>query len=142
MAGMGKTVGDRMIRDVFTLGPSDTLRAAVEIVLQKHIRHLPIVDGDGHLLGIITDRDVKRALPSPLVHVDEDSRESLLDETPVARLMTKDPVTVTPATTLADAVRLLVAKKIGGLPVVEHGKLVGIFTEIDALKAFLETLDA
>lgn len=139
---MAQTVGARMTRDVFTLAPADTLRAAVDLVMQKHIRHLPVVDGEGRVLGIVTDRDVKRALPSPLVHVDETAREKLLDDTPVARLMTKDPMTVTPGTPLADAVRTLVAKKIGGLPVVEHGKLVGIFTEVDALKTFLESLEA
>ena len=139
---MAETVADRMTKDVFTLTLKDTLRAAVELVMQKHIRHMPVVDGDGRVLGIVTDRDVKRALPSPLVHVDEDAREKLLDETPIARLMTKDPITVTPGTPLADAVRTIVSKKIGGLPVIEHGKLVGIFTEIDALKAYLELLDA
>ncbi len=69
-------------------------------------------------------------------------RERLLDETPISRIMTRDPIVVTPTTPVAEAIRTMLSKKVGGLPVVEHGALVGIFTETDALRAYLELLDA
>jgi acetoin utilization protein AcuB len=142
MMVMSETVAQRMARDPYTLKFGDTLRTAVELEMEKRIRHFPVVDEQGHLRGIVTDRDIKRALPSPLLHLGEDSREKLLDETPIERIMTKDPFTIAPATPLAEAARLMLDKKIGGLPVAEHGKLVGLITQGDLLRAFLERLDA
>ncbi|HVO31224.1 MAG TPA: CBS domain-containing protein [bacterium] len=138
---MSETVGTRMTKNPITLGANESLRTAVELELQKKIRHIPIVDAKGALVGILTDRDIKRALPSPVVHLDEDERERLLDETQLARIMTRDPMTVAPGTPVAEAVRSMLAKKVGGLPVVENGKLVGIFTQGDALRAYLERLE-
>ena len=139
---MAEPVSARMIRNVITLSPDDALRTVVELELQKKIRHFPVVDAAGKLLGIVTDRDLKRALPSPLVAIDEDERERILDETKVSRIMTRDPVSVGPGTPIAEAVRLLLQKRVTGLPVVENGKLCGIFTAVDALNALLEKLDA
>lgn len=139
---MAETVSNRMAKDPFTLAVTDSLRVAVELALQKKIRHFPVVDGTGKLIGIVSDRDIKRALPSPLEHLDEEARERLLDETQISRIMTRDPIAVTPSTPVAEAIRTMLAKKISGLPVVEHGVLVGVFTETDALRAYLELLDA
>ena len=134
-------VRSRMKTELVTLGPEETLREAVTLELQRKIRHIPIVDGNGALLGIVTDRDIKRALPSPLTgQLAREEYDSVLDETKLSKVMTRDPMHVTPDTTLADAVKLMFEKKVGGLPVVEHGKLVGIFTQTDALKLCLELL--
>lgn len=134
-------VRSRMKTELVTLAPEAPLRDAVTMELQRKIRHIPVVDASGKLVGIVTDRDIKRALPSPLTgSLAREEYDSVLDETTLAKVMTRDPQTVSPDTTLADAVQLLFEKKIGGLPVVENGKLVGIFTQTDALALCLELL--
>ena len=134
-------VRSRMKTELVTLSPDDTLREAVRLEMQRKIRHIPVVDASGKLVGIVTDRDIKRALPSPLTgQLAREEYDSVLDETLVGKVMTRDPQTVSPETTLADAVQLMFEKKIGGLPVVENGKLVGIYTQTDALALCLELL--
>ena len=70
------------------------------------------------------------------------NREKLLAETPIERIMPKEPLTIAPGTSLAEAIRIMLEKKVGGLPVVEHRKLVGLITQGDLLRAFLDRLDA
>ncbi len=129
-----------MTREPVVLGQDARLRDAVELVMVRRIRHIPIVGPGGELIGIVTDRDVKRSLPSPLSAIAAEEYELIL-ETPVGRVMTREPHTVTPDTTLAQAVEKLLAVKVGGLPVVEDGKLRGIFTERDALRGYLRLLN-
>ncbi|MDF1562082.1 MAG: CBS domain-containing protein [Deltaproteobacteria bacterium] len=136
-----KIVREYMASEPTTLQETDTLRAAVECVLVRKIRHLPVVDEEGQLVGIFTDRDLKRSLPSPLSGLEAEDREQLLDETTIQRLMTREPVTISPDANLADAVEQMIERKIGGIPVVEHGRLVGIITQTDALRALLGLLD-
>ena len=111
-------------------------------LLTRRFRHVPVLGAEDRLVGILTDRDLRRALPSPLMEIDAAGREALVDDTPVSRVMTKDPTTIEPHATLEQAVGLLLERKIGALPVVDGGKLVGIFTETDALRAFLRMLHA
>jgi len=133
-------VRSRMKTELVTLTPEDTLREAVRLELQRKIRHIPIVDA-GKLVGIVTDRDIKRALPSPLTgQLAREEYDAVLDETRVGKVMTRDPQTVSPDDTLATAVQLMFDKRIGGIPVVENGKLVGIYTQTDALSLCLELL--
>ena len=101
---------------------------------------MPVVDAAGRLVGIVTDRDVRRALPSPLMDADPTERDAMVDNTPVSRVMTREPLTVEPGSPLTAAVRLICERKIGALPVVDDGRLVGIFTQTDALRAFLDVL--
>lgn len=135
-------VRSRMKTELVTLSSEETLREAVTLELQRKIRHIPIVDAGGALLGIVTDRDIKRALPSPLTgQLAREEYDSVLDQTKLSKVMTRDPQSVSPDASLADAVKLMFEKKIGGLPVVENGKLVGIFTQTDALKLCLDLLE-
>ena len=136
-----RLVRDCMTRDAVCLRDTAPLREAVELVIGRHIRHMPVIDGAGHLVGIATDRDVKRALPSPLSATAADEYEAILDTTPLARVMTREPLTVTPETSLAEAVNIMLNNRIGGLPVVENGKLMGILTERDVLRVCVELLD-
>jgi acetoin utilization protein AcuB len=137
----GRLVRDYMTTDPVTLLETDALRAAVELVLVRRVRHAPVVREDGSLVGIVTDRDVKRMLPSPLEAPDSEEYERLLDETPVVRVMTREPVAIQGAMTVAEAVRLMLQRRIGGMPVLADGRLVGIFTETDALRGYLELLE-
>jgi acetoin utilization protein AcuB len=132
-------IAEVMSRTVVTLTPEQTLRDAVELLRSKHIRHLPVVE-DSKLIGIVTDRDVKRATPSLLSGVDRDEYDRVLDETKIAQIMTREPMTVTPESGLKAAVKTFIDRKVGALPVVSGGRLVGIVTEIDLLRVFHDML--
>jgi acetoin utilization protein AcuB len=133
-------VRDFMTKDPLTLREDDLLRQAVEVVMVRRIRHIPVLDGKGALVGIVTDRDVQGTLPSPLSAAAPEEYEALLETTPLARIMTRSVITVGPDDLAAEAVETLLADRIDGLPVVENGRVVGIFTVRDALRAYLELL--
>lgn len=133
-------VGDYMTKDPLTLREDDLLRQAVEIVMVRRIRHIPILDGSGSLVGIVTDRDVQGTLPSPLSAAAPEEHEALLETTPLSRIMTTDVITVGADDLAAEAVETLLASRIDGLPVLEENRLVGIFTVRDALRAYLQLL--
>ena len=132
-------IAEVMTRSLVTLTPEQTLRDAVELLRSKHIRHLPVVEGS-QLIGIVTDRDVKRATPSLLSGVDRDEYDRVLDETKIAQIMTREPMTVTPETGLKAAVKVFIDRKVGALPVFSGSQLVGIITEIDLLRVFHDML--
>jgi len=133
-------VRDFMTKDPVTLRDDDLLRQAVEIVMVRRIRHIPVLDRGDRLVGIVTDRDVQGTLPSPLSAAAPEEYEALLETTPLERIMTRDVVTVGPDDFAAQAVETLLADKIDGLPVLENDRVVGIFTVRDALRAYLELL--
>ena len=132
-------VGECMSLQPVTVSEQTSMREAVELMRRHQIRHLPVVQGK-RLLGIVTDRDIRRASPSLLSGISKEEYEEVLDSTPVSRIMTREPFTVTPETDLAEAVRILLEKKVGGVPVVNGQELVGILTESDALRVLLEKL--
>ena len=110
-----------------------TMQDAIALLQRHHIRHLPVTDGST-LVGMVTDRDLRKATPSLLSGIAMEDYQQVLIATHVARIMTREPETVDRETELSDAVQLMVEKKFGSLPVVEGDELVGILTEIDALK--------
>jgi acetoin utilization protein AcuB len=121
-------VSNRMTKDPVTV-TSDDLLIQGRLKMQKGgFRRLPVVT-NGQLVGIITDRDMRE-------------HAGYLDRTEVKAVMSEKPLSVTPATTLEVAAQLLLKHKIGGLPVVENGRLVGIITTSDVLQAFLEVMGA
>lgn len=130
-------VEDRMTRDVITISPKEGVRLAKHILDQKRIQCLPVVS-DGKLVGIITDRDICRALPSPATSLEAHEISCMLDTLQVQAVMTRNVISVTPQTSIEAAAALLLAHKIGGLPVVDGERLVGILTEGDVLRASLE----
>jgi acetoin utilization protein AcuB len=107
-----------------TISSQDNLQAAAQLMERGGFRRIPVMDGD-NLVGIITDRDIRK-------------HEGYLGSTRISAAMTPDPKTVTPRMSVEDAARLMISHKISGLPVVEDGKLVGILTTTDVLKAFLQ----
>src|SRR5262245_20188590 len=126
-------VEDVMTRDVLTLTPDQTLRDAIDLLRSKRIRHLPVVEGQ-RLLGIVTDRDVKRATPSVLSGIDKNEYDNLLLTTTVAQLMTREPITVLRNSPLKRAVEIFISRRVGALPVVDGDLLVGILTDVDVLR--------
>ena len=132
-------VGNFMTPEPVTIDESESMGEALVLMRRNQIRHLPVVTGN-LLVGIVTDRDLRRASPSLLSGVNEEEYKEILNATPVARIMTREPFTVRLDTDLIDAVRILVDKRISSLPVVNGAELVGIFTEVDALRVLLDVL--
>ena len=133
-------VRKRMQTDVVTLQADEPVINAVEATSSERIRHLPVLEGE-QLVGMVSDRDIKHALPSPLTGQNEQEYKKILNETPVSRIMRSAPITATPYATMAQIVRLMMEHKIGAIPIVERATLVGIITEQDVLQAFLEVLE-
>ncbi|MDI6872889.1 CBS domain-containing protein [Candidatus Solincola sp.] len=134
-------VKERMSIDPVTLSPDDTLREARRLIRELGLRRFPVVE-EGKLVGIVTDRDVRQADMSSAVVQERRYVEYILDRIQVRGIMTPDPITVTPDTPLEKAARLILENKIGGLPVVEEGKLVGIITETDLIRTLVEMLES
>ena len=133
------TVEDAMTSAVVTLSTDETLRDAINLLRSKRIRHLPVVEAS-RLVGIVTDRDVKRATPSVLSGIAKEEYDNALLTMKVAQFMTREPITVTPTSGLKAAVGIFIDKKVGALPVVDDGHLVGILTEIDILRVAYDLL--
>jgi CBS domain-containing protein len=134
-------VRDKMHGEVVTITPDQSLRTARERMRQHGVRRLPVVE-HGRLVGIITDRDVRQAWASPATSLSVHELLYLLERVTVAEVMTWKTVTVTPDTPLVEAARLLHDHKVGGLPVVEGGAVVGMITGTDLLEAFIEMSEA
>lgn len=144
MPGPGKAggtvkVSDRMTRDVITVGIGDPIRKVWELVEEKQLRRFPVMDGE-KLVGIVTDRDLRNATASSVVLTEKKYRDFLLDTIKVESIMTPDPRTVTPDTSLKEAAEIILDMKVGGLPVVEDGRLKGIITETDLLRTVVDQL--
>lgn len=131
------TVASRMARDVRFVREQDPLTKAVDLITERRIRHLPVLAELERLVGIVTDRDVKLALPSSLLDQPPDWRE-VFDRIPVSRIMTRDPYCIHPDEAIETGISLMIQHRIGCLPVVEEGSLVGILTETDALRFCLD----
>ena len=123
---------------VITATPAMSLAEAQRVMRDKHIRHLPVVSGQ-RLVGIITDRDLREATPSPATTLTRGEIAYQMETTLIATCMTRDVMSASPGFTMIDAARILEQRKIGCLPVVDNGALVGIVTEMDCVRAFLET---
>ncbi len=136
------TVAQVMTSNPATIAPNDPIRLAIERMQERKCRRLPVLDAErGKLVGIISDRDLRRATNSPFVLRERWYDDFLLDRIPVSACMTAQPISVTPQTLVIDAAKLMRDKKIGGLPVVEKEKLVGIVTETDLLNYLIRVLE-
>lgn len=120
--------------------PKAALREVCRLMAERRIRHVPVVSDDG-LVGIISDRDIQEALPSPADPGGATEFAAAMDRITAWEVMTEQVITVTPQTPLAEAAQLLARRKIGCVPVMERGRLVGIVTETDMLQALTSVLD-
>jgi CBS domain-containing membrane protein len=127
-------VSDIMTREVATLGRNETLRTADDVMRLGRIRHLPVVDDDGSLAGIVSQRDLFHGGLIKALGYGSHARGQALDTLVVKEAMTTEVVTTTPDTELDAAARVMLTKKIGCLVVVENEKIVGIVTEADFVK--------
>src|SRR5262245_27483525 len=131
-------VRDLMTATPITTCPDTPVLEARQIMLGKRIRHLLVAEGP-KLVGIVTDRDIRLNLPSPATSLSVWEVNYLLARLTMASVMTRALVTVGPDRDPRDAAVLMLDHKIGALPVVDGGRLVGIITETDLLRAFVKT---
>ena len=131
-------ISSHMTSSPVTIGPEQTVVAALELLEQHDFRHLPVVDGAGRLLGMVTDRDLRSACPSSVLSTSE--QELVLDRVKGARvraIMSTDLVRLHPDSTLDDALLLFRRRPVGALPVVDdQGRLEGIFSLTDLMNAY------
>jgi acetoin utilization protein AcuB len=130
-------ISDLMTAKPITADPGTPVLEARQIMLGKRIRHLLVTDGP-KLLGIVTDRDIRLNLPSPATSLSVWEINYLLARLTLGSVMTKALVTVSPRGDPRDAAALMLDHRIGALPVVDGGQLVGIITETDLLRAFVK----
>ncbi len=137
-------VSELMSPRVVTIGRFESCCDAVTRMHQTKVRHLPVVDDRGVLVGIVTDRDLRHRLFSPAIwhHVGSVPVETLLKSVRVDEIMSTPVVTATPGDDLEVAARAMLEDKIGSLPVVEDGRVVGIVTETDLLRRIVEADNA
>jgi acetoin utilization protein AcuB len=126
---------EKIQREPVTIRPDASFFEARNLVQEKGVRHLPVVDKNDRLVGIVTDRDIREAAPSDATMLSVQEINYLLGKLKVSAFMTpKDKlITITPDTLIEEAVQLMHDNKIGCLPILEKNKLYGIFTETDAL---------
>ena len=135
-------VSRSMIQKVITIDKDADLFSAKETMTTNGIRHLPVVDDAGKLLGIVTDRDIRSAMPSDaLFDIDSKEVKAGMATLKVKNIMTENPITLSPAHTIQDAMLLIQKTRVGALPVVdEAGKLKGIISIRDLIRAFTNVL--
>lgn len=132
-------ISEWMSPQPITVVLSTPVSDARELMQRKRIRHLLVMEGE-RLVGIITDRDIRLALPSPCTSLSVWEIHYLLAKLTVGQVMTCSVITIAPERPVADAVRVMLERKIGALPVTEGWRVVGIITETDLLRAFAQLL--
>lgn len=131
-------VRDVMTKEVTTLKRNDVLTLASDLMQLGRIRHLPVLEDDGvQLVGILSQRDLFRGALARALGYGQHAQRKMLDSLVVKEVMTLDLITISPDTLLIEAARVLLERKIGCLPVVERGRLVGILTEADFVAMFV-----
>ena len=133
------TVNDLMSTPAVTIPAGVRLLDAALLLRRSAIRHLIVVDGRT-VVGVLTDRDMQRCAPSRLMAVTEEEYNSVFENTTVESVMTRDPLTISPHTTLVEAIAALQDMRHGCLPVVEDGGIVGVLTRWDLIEGFRQML--
>jgi CBS domain-containing protein len=134
-------VKDVMQTSLTTVGPDTTLPEALRLMHQGRIRHLPVV-ADGKLVGIVSDRDLKRAMASPATSLAAQELTYLLERLRLSEIMTRSVITILPGAPVEEAARIMLREKISAVPVTEAGQLIGIVTETDVLRLFVRMQEA
>jgi acetoin utilization protein AcuB len=135
-------VGERMTKDPIVIRDDIPIDKALKIMRDNKVRRLPVLNDKGALVGIVSERDLLFASPSPVTSLSIYEIHYLMSRVKVADVMTAEVITVTEDTPLQEAARIMVDNRIGGLPVERKGELVGIITETDLFKIFVELLES
>ena len=134
-------VGERMSHPVIAISPDLPIVEALNLMKRERIRRAPVVK-DGRLVGIVSDKDLLNASPSPVTSLSVWEMNYLLSKITIKEVMTKKVISVQEHTPIEEAARIMVDNKIGGLPVMRDTEIVGIITETDLFKIFLELMGA
>jgi acetoin utilization protein AcuB len=135
-------VEERMTRNPITVRIDTPVAEAQSIMRREKIHHLPILDNADRLVGIVAEKDLLYASPSPATSLSVYEISYLLAKLTVEKVMTKDPITITEDTPLEDAARIMADNNIGGLPVVRDRLVVGMITESDLFRTFVDLFGA
>ena len=132
-------VGECMSAPAVTITPDTPLQVALNLMHEHRFRRLPVVDEQGRLIGIVSERDLLYACPPPPTLLSGLGLNHLLAESQTRQIMTREVIATTPGTFVEDAARLIVENKVGGLPVVDEDNcVIGVITETDIFRAFIE----
>ncbi len=135
-------VKERMSHPVITVHPEMPIQETINLMKEERVRRFPVVDHHGRLVGIVSERDLLHAAPSDATSLSIWEINYLVSKITVEKVMTREVVTISEDTPLEEAARIMADHKIGGLPVVSDDEVVGIITETDLFKIFLEMLGA
>jgi acetoin utilization protein AcuB len=134
-------VRDRMSAKPVTVTPDTPFQDALKLMQEHKFRRLPVVDKNGKLVGIVSERDLLYASPSPATSLSVWELNYLLSKLKIEEIMTTDVISITPDTPIEDAARVIADNKIGGMPVVDEKEhVVGVITETDLFKTFVEMM--
>ncbi len=134
-------VGERMTHPVITVSPETPIHDVLVMFKKEHIRRAPVIKG-GKLVGIVTENDLLNASPSTVTSLSVWEMHYLISKVTIKQVMTKKVKTINVGTPIEEAARLMADLKIGGMPVLRDGKVVGMITETDLFKIFLELMGA
>ena len=135
-------VKERMSHPVITIYPETTMQEALNLMKKEHVRRLPVVNRRGELIGIVTETDLDRASPSEATTLSVWEIRELVSKVKAEKIMVHDVITIEDTTPIEEAARIMSDSDISGLPVMHSGKLVGLITETDLFKVFLELFGA
>ena len=133
-------VGNRMSSPVITVHPDTPMEEALNIMHRERVRRLPVVDSHGKLIGIVSERQLLKEHPSEATTLSIWEQRDMLRKLTIKKLMTPNVFTVTENTTFEEAAKIMAEEQISGLPVMRGSKLVGMITEKDVFKVFLELM--
>jgi acetoin utilization protein AcuB len=134
-------VGERMSHPVISVAPETPVHDALSMFKKEHIRRAPVIK-DGKLLGIVTENDLQNASPSPVTTLSVWEMNYLISKVTVKQVMSKKVKSIEVDTPIEEAARIMTDASIGGMPVTREGKIVGMITETDLFKVFLELMGA
>ena len=134
-------VGERMSRPVISVSPDTPINDVLALFRKEHIRRAPVIK-DGKLVGIVSEKDLLNATSSSVTTLSVWELNYLISKVKVKNVMTKKVITITKDTPIEEAARIMADKKIGGLPVIDGDRVVGMITETDLFKIFLELMGA
>ena len=135
-------VADRMSKHPLTISQDESLSRAHRYMQEQGVRHLPVVNRDGDMVGLVTEDDLLKAEPSGATLLSVWEIHSLLERVKIRDVMVHEVITTTEGMPIEDAAHLMLEHKIGCLPVMRDGKLVGIITESDIFRTFMELFSA
>lgn len=132
----------RMTKNPVTASPDMKISDAAELMKKEKVHRLPVLDKNGKLIGVVSEKDILKAAPSPVSTLSAYETNYLLSKLTIKKIMSSNPVTISKDTTVEEAARLMVDEDISCLPVLENEKLVGIVSKTDMFKMLLELFGA